>query len=181
MRLKWSKHIMQCNPVLIERWRNKGEMFWRLVKIIPPLRNSESKASGNKCSSKDPDDQIWDSKTWLNENQVKLSCFSPVSVHLEILLTISKSLYKSVKMRGSLMFKYKWEHLSGYFFSSRSWSLLIWRLCFIAFTRSSLLKWPRWIPSLSTIKVSRRSTCETSVCDQHVQSRLVLWFYAQYI
>ncbi len=30
----------------------------RLVKIIPPLRNSESKASGNKRSSKDPDDQI---------------------------------------------------------------------------------------------------------------------------
>ncbi len=30
------------------------------MKIIPPLRNSESKASGNKRSSKDPDDQIWD-------------------------------------------------------------------------------------------------------------------------
>ncbi len=23
MRLKWSKHIMQCNPMLIERWINK--------------------------------------------------------------------------------------------------------------------------------------------------------------
>ncbi len=33
-------------------------MFW-LGKIIPLLRNSESKASGNKRFSKDPDDQIW--------------------------------------------------------------------------------------------------------------------------
>ncbi len=60
-------------------------MFWRLGKIIPPPRNSESEASGNKCSSKDPDDQIWDA---LMENQVKPSCFSPLSVHLEILLKL---------------------------------------------------------------------------------------------
>ncbi len=67
-------------------------MFWRLRKIIPPLRNSESKASGNKRSSK----RSWWSdlrrtdfpKKWLMENQVKLSCFSPVSVHLEILLQL---------------------------------------------------------------------------------------------
>lgn len=38
----------------------------------------------------------------------------------------------------------------------------IWRLSFTAFTRSSLLKWPRWIPSSSTVKVSRRSTCATA-------------------
>ncbi len=30
------------------------------MKIIPPPRNSESEASGNKRSSKDPDDRIWD-------------------------------------------------------------------------------------------------------------------------
>ncbi len=38
------------------------EMFWRLVKIIPPLRNSEIRASGNKHSSKAPDDQIRDAQ-----------------------------------------------------------------------------------------------------------------------
>ncbi len=53
MRLKWSKH----NAML--RWRNKVSSE-DVMKIIPPLRNSESKASGNKRSSKDPDDQIWD-------------------------------------------------------------------------------------------------------------------------
>lgn len=41
----------------------------------------------------------------------------------------------------------------------RSWSLRTWRPSFTAYTRSSLPKWPRWIPSSSTIKVSRRSTC----------------------
>ncbi len=72
--------------MMIERWRNKRSS--EDVKIIPPLRNSESKASGNKRSSKDPDDQIWDTliflKKILMDNQVKLSCFSPVSAHLEI-------------------------------------------------------------------------------------------------
>ncbi len=82
------------------------------MKIIPPLRNSESKASGNKCSSKDvrwrsflrwgtvkvklletnaPQKILmirFETKTWLMENQVKLSCFSPVSVHLEIWLQL---------------------------------------------------------------------------------------------
>ncbi len=48
--------------MLIERWRNKRSSEDEdEMKIIPPLRNSESKASGNKRSSKDPDDQIWDS------------------------------------------------------------------------------------------------------------------------
>ncbi len=38
------------------------------MKIIPPLRNSESKASGNKRSSEDPDDQIWDALILLNND-----------------------------------------------------------------------------------------------------------------
>ncbi len=44
-----------------------------------------------KTSSKVHDDQIRDAQIFIKkmmENQIKLSCFSPVSVHLEILLQL---------------------------------------------------------------------------------------------
>ncbi len=64
MRFKWSKHIMQCIPMMIERWTNK-------------------------CSSK-----AWWSYLYIehdfSENDVWIISFRPVSVHLVILLTILK-------------------------------------------------------------------------------------------
>ncbi len=52
------------------------------MKIIPPLRNSETNAPQKILMIR------FETKTWLMENQVKLSCFSPVSVHLEIWLQL---------------------------------------------------------------------------------------------
>ncbi len=63
--------------MLIERWIIKAPQ-----KIIPPLRNSESKAPQKILMIR------FETKTCLMENQVKLSCFSPVSVHLEIWLQL---------------------------------------------------------------------------------------------
>lgn len=53
---------MQCNPVMTEKRTNSD------------LRVADLKKK----------------KKRLMENQVNLSCFTPVSVHLELLLTISK-------------------------------------------------------------------------------------------
>ncbi len=87
MRLKWSKHIMQCNPMLIERWRNKRSsedvrwrsfLRWGTVKVKHLETNVPQKILMIR----------FETKTWLMENQVKLSCFSPVSVHLEIWLQL---------------------------------------------------------------------------------------------
>ncbi len=61
MRCKWSKHIMQC-------WRNKRsseDVRWRSF--------SESKAPQKILMIR------FETKTWLMENQVKLSCFSKCS------------------------------------------------------------------------------------------------------
>ncbi len=61
------------------------------MKIIPPLRNSESKASGNKRSSKDPDDHIWDALILLkmiDGESSKAELLQSSSVHLEILLQL---------------------------------------------------------------------------------------------
>ncbi len=69
--------IQTYNVMLIERWIIKAPQ-----KIIPPLRNSESKAPQKILMIR------FETKTWLMENQVKLSCFSPVSVHLEIWLQL---------------------------------------------------------------------------------------------
>ncbi len=69
--------IQTYNAMLIERWIIKAPQ-----KIIPPLRNSESKAPQKILMIR------FETKTWLMENQVKLSCFSPVSVHLEIWLQL---------------------------------------------------------------------------------------------
>ncbi len=87
MRLKWSKHIMQCNPMMIERWRNKRSsedvrwrsfLRWGTVKVKLLETNVPQKILMIR----------FETKTWLMENQVKLSCFSPVSVHLEIWLQL---------------------------------------------------------------------------------------------
>ncbi len=61
------------------------------MKIIHPLRNSESKASGNKRSSKDPDDQIWDALILLTkkiDGESSKAELLQSSVHLEILLQL---------------------------------------------------------------------------------------------
>ncbi len=61
MRCKWPKHIMQC-------WRNKRsseDVRWRSF--------SESKAPQKMLMIR------FETKTWLMENQVKLSCFSKCS------------------------------------------------------------------------------------------------------
>ncbi len=63
------------------------------MKIIPPLRNSESKAPQKILMIR------FETKTWLMENQVKLSCFSPVSVHLEIWLQLFWRLLDQNKSR----------------------------------------------------------------------------------
>ncbi len=82
MRLKWSKHIMQCNPVMIERssedvrWRSF--LRWGTVKVKLLETNAPQKILRIR----------FETKTWLMENQVKLSCFSPVRVHLEIWLQL---------------------------------------------------------------------------------------------
>ncbi len=87
MRLKWPKHIMQCNPMLIERWRNKCSsedvrwrsfLRWGTVKVKLLETNAPQKILMIR----------FETKTWLMENQIKLSCFSPVSVHLEIWLQL---------------------------------------------------------------------------------------------
>ncbi len=87
MRLKWSKHIMQCNPMMIERWRHKRSsedvrwrsfLRWGTVKVKLLETNVPQKILMIR----------FETKTWLMENQVKLSCFSPVSVHLEIWLQL---------------------------------------------------------------------------------------------
>ncbi len=59
------KHIMQCDA----DWAmNKCTLLRRC--FWGSLRNSESKASGNKRSSKDPDDQIWDALMFLENDSL---------------------------------------------------------------------------------------------------------------
>ncbi len=67
MRWKWSKHIM------IERWRNK-DVRWR--SFLRWGTNAPQKILMIR----------FETKTWLMENQVKLSC--SVRVHLEIRLQL---------------------------------------------------------------------------------------------
>ncbi len=67
MRWKWSKHIM------IERWRNK-DVRWR--SFLRWGTNAPQKILMIR----------FETKTWLMENQVKLSC--SVRVHLEIWLQL---------------------------------------------------------------------------------------------
>ncbi len=88
---------MQCNPMLIERWRNKRSsedvrwrsfLRWGTVKVklletnVPQkilMIRFETHLFFKKKKKKDKR---------LMENQIKLSCFSPVSVHLEIWLQL---------------------------------------------------------------------------------------------
>ncbi len=69
--------MMQCNPMLIERWRNKRSsedvrwrsfLRWGTVKVKLLETNAPQKILMIR----------FETKTWLMENQVKLSCFSPV-------------------------------------------------------------------------------------------------------
>ncbi len=63
-------------------------MFWRLGKIIPPLRNNEKVKFLETNVPQKPDDLRLTDNTKKRSlyNQVKPSCFSPVSVHMEIFL-----------------------------------------------------------------------------------------------
>ncbi len=79
--------IQTYNAMLIERWRNKGSsedvrwrsfLRWGTVKVKLLETNAPQKILMIR----------FETKTWLMENQVKLSCFSPVSVHLEIWLQL---------------------------------------------------------------------------------------------
>ncbi len=93
--IKWSKYHSIAPVICLSMMRCKWSThnYWEMLlrrcemKIIPPLRN--------KRSSKDPDDQI-ETKTWLMENQVKLSCFRKCSsgdmTAVILTLTWSKSL-----------------------------------------------------------------------------------------
>lgn len=67
-----------------------------IIKTYNAMQHNDEMRQTN--ISQKPDDHIW-SKHFI-ENQVKLSCLSPVNENLEILLTISKillcSLYKNL-------------------------------------------------------------------------------------
>ncbi len=82
MRLKWSKHIMQCNPMMIERWRNKrsSKAWWSHLNMIFLKKKK-------KCLDNTYYNDFWrscDTEDWSNdaENSALITAINYISTYI---------------------------------------------------------------------------------------------------